>query len=67
MCVSCGGGEIHDNHGDPRHLTREDTLRAADAAGLSVEQVVQNIHTGMRRAESHPAPARQELNGPESL
>jgi hypothetical protein len=67
VCVSCGCGEIHDNHGNSRHLTREGILRAADAAGLSVEQVVQNIQTSMRRAESHPAPARQEPNGPESL
>jgi hypothetical protein len=67
MCVSCGCGEIHDDHGDSRHLTRQDILRAADAAGLSVEQVGRTIQAGMRRAESHPAPARQEPNGPESL
>jgi hypothetical protein len=47
--------------------TRQDILRAADAAGLSFEQVVRNIQTGMRRAEPHPALARQEPNGPESL
>lgn len=35
MCVSCGGGEIRNNHGDSRHLTREVIQQAADVAGLA--------------------------------
>jgi hypothetical protein len=67
MCVSCGGGEIRNNHGDSHHLTREVIQQAADAAGLSVEQVVRSIQTSMRQAESHPTSARQEPKGPESI
>jgi hypothetical protein len=37
MCVSCRCGEIHNNHGDSRHLAREVIQQAADAAGLSVK------------------------------
>ena len=31
MCLSCGCGEPHDNHGDDRHITLE-MLQAAAAA-----------------------------------
>jgi hypothetical protein len=54
MCVSCGCGEIHDNHGDPRHLTIEDLQQAAEAANLTVDQVVQNIQTSGRQGGSSP-------------
>ncbi len=55
MCVSCGCGEIHDNHGDPRHLTVEDLEQAAEAANLTVDQVVQNIQTSGRQSGSSPS------------
>jgi hypothetical protein len=55
MCMSCGCGEMHNNHGDPRHLTFEDLKQAADAAGLSPEQVAQNIQTSVRQTGSNPS------------
>jgi hypothetical protein len=67
MCVSCGCGESHNNHGDPRHLTIEDLELAANAAGVSVDQVVQNIQTSTRQKESNPSAGRHEPNGPESI
>ncbi len=67
MCVSCGCGEMHDNHGDPRHLTIEDLEQAAEAAGLTVDQVVQNIQTSARQTGSNPSSGRREPEGPESL
>jgi hypothetical protein len=67
MCVSCGCGESHNNHGDPRHLTFEDLELAADAAGVSVEQVVQNIQTSTRQRGSNPSSSRHEPSGPESI
>jgi hypothetical protein len=70
MCVSCGCGEMHDDHGDPRHLTIEDLEQAAQAAGLTVEQVVQNIQTSASRTASRPSSGRRvenEPKGPESL
>jgi hypothetical protein len=59
MCMSCGCGEMHNNHGDPRHLTFEDLKQAADAAGVSVEQVVQNIQTSTHQMGSSPSSGRR--------
>jgi hypothetical protein len=62
MCVSCGCGEIHDDHGDSRHLTLEDLEHAAQAARLSVDQVLHNMQTsvrhGQRRADERQAAER---------
>lgn len=43
MCLSCGCGEPHDNHGDGRHITYENVKKAADAAKIPVKEVVKNI------------------------
>ena len=54
MCVSCGCGEGFSNHGDGDNitvdklrpdLTDEELQRAADAQGISVEEVRRNIAT----------------------
>jgi hypothetical protein len=58
MCISCGCGEVHDDHGDPRNLTIEDLEHAAQAARLSVEQVLHNIQTSVRHGQ-RPADERQ--------
>jgi hypothetical protein len=48
MCLSCGCGKPHEDHGDPDHITYEDLERAAEAAnGISVEQAVNNITSGL--------------------
>jgi hypothetical protein len=60
MCVSCGCGEVHDDHGDPRHLTIEDLEQAAEAANLTVDQVVQNIQTSGRQGGSSPSSGSRE-------
>jgi hypothetical protein len=59
MCVSCGCGEGHDDHGDPRHLTLEDLEQAAEAANLTVEEVVQNIQASGRHGGSSPSSGRR--------
>lgn len=43
MCASCGCGIPNDNHGDDRHLNFDQIKAAADAAGISVEEVARNI------------------------
>jgi hypothetical protein len=43
MCVSCGCGQYQDNHGDQRHITMNDIKAAAEAAGISAEDVAENI------------------------
>jgi hypothetical protein len=60
MCVSCGCGEIHDNHGDPQHLTIEDLEQAAEAANLTVDQVVQNIQASGRQGGSSSSSGRRQ-------
>ncbi len=43
MCMTCGCGEPHENHGDPAHITYEDLKRAAEAAQISVTEAADNI------------------------
>ena len=43
MCASCGCGRVNDNHGDERHLIMQDLQDAAEAADISVAEVVQNL------------------------
>lgn len=43
MCLSCGCDESPNSHGDPRHITLADLSAAADAAGITLDQAVQNI------------------------
>lgn len=45
MCMSCGCGSPNDDRGDSRNITLNDLDQAAQAAGTSVGQVVQNIST----------------------
>ena len=48
MCLNCGCGKPHEDRGDPDHSTYEDLERAAEAAnGISVEQAVNNITSGL--------------------
>lgn len=43
MCLSCGCHEPHDDHGNPDQITYEDLKKAADANGVSVEVIANNI------------------------
>lgn len=47
MCLTCGCGEPHDDHGNPDQITYEDLKKAADANGISVEEAANNITTGL--------------------
>lgn len=49
MCASCGCGTPNDKHGDDRHLTMEEVEAAAEAAGVSVEEVVRNLDAMAKR------------------
>jgi hypothetical protein len=44
MCLSCGCGEPNATHGDDRHITLEDLEDAAKAAGITLEEVLRNLH-----------------------
>jgi hypothetical protein len=43
MCASCGCGKPNDQHGDPANITTAQVQDAARAAGISPEQVVDNL------------------------
>ena len=43
---------FEDDHGDSRHLTIQDLQAAAEAAGISVQEVVENLQAA---AEAQPA------------
>ena len=47
MCLSCGCGEPHEDHGKEGSITYEDLKRAADAEGITVEQAAENIRAGL--------------------
>jgi hypothetical protein len=48
MCMTCGCGEPHDDHGDRRNLTYDAFKKAADASKISVKEAVKNIGTTFR-------------------
>jgi hypothetical protein len=53
MCLSCGCGEPHDNHGDTRHITLEMLEAAAAAAEISVDDAAHNIVDAAHAHGSH--------------
>lgn len=50
MCMNCGCGESSKRHQDT-DITREDIERAAEAGGLTVEQVSDNLRTSLDRLQ----------------
>lgn len=50
MCMSCGCGKPDDQMGDERNITRDDLQAAAEAAGISMQDVVNNIATTAAKA-----------------
>jgi hypothetical protein len=48
MCASCGCGMENEDHGDQRHITRKDLEEAAEAAEISVPEVVQNLQASVQ-------------------
>jgi hypothetical protein len=43
MCVSCGCGQLNNNHGNPDLITMDELQKAAKAANESVEDAAKNI------------------------
>ena len=55
MCASCGCGMPYEDHGDIRHITLRDLNAAAEAASISLEEVVENLQQAVEAAETEPA------------
>ena len=49
MCLSCGCGQPNERHGNDASITADDLQRAAEAAGIEMEQAADNIHDGARQ------------------
>jgi hypothetical protein len=47
MCLTCGCGQPHEDHGNPDNFTYEDLEKAAEAGEVSVADAVKNIQDGM--------------------
>lgn len=43
MCTSCGCRQPNESHGDDRNITMDDLEQAAEAAGLGVGDVIENM------------------------
>lgn len=43
MCYNCGCGSTSDNMGDPRNITDKTIENAAEAAGVSKKEAMQNM------------------------
>lgn len=48
MCVSCGCGDMNNDHGDKRNITMNDIQAAGQAAQCSPQQVGQNIQNSVQ-------------------
>lgn len=53
MCVSCGCGAPHEDHGNPDNITAQDMQRAAEAASISSAEAADNIHDACCSTTSH--------------
>lgn len=49
MCVSCGCGDLSNDHGDPKNITIEMLQQAAEAGGVTVKEAAENIRRGVER------------------
>jgi hypothetical protein len=52
MCLSCGCGKPHEDHGNPDNITQEKLQKAADASKISLTQAADNIKNGLSQAGS---------------
>ena len=55
MCASCGCGMVNEDHGDERMITLTDLEEAAEASGISVREVVQNLQAAVSQGTSRDA------------
>ena len=49
MCLTCGCGLPHEDHGDPANITYEDLKKAADSAEVSVDDAVKNLQEALQK------------------
>ncbi len=52
MCVTCGCGKYGEKHGDDRNITMAELREAAEAANISLDDVVKNIQESVSQSQS---------------
>lgn len=55
MCMNCGCGQPHDDHGKPGNITLADLQRAADANDQSLRESAQHILETVELANDQPS------------
>ena len=50
MCMTCGCGEPHEQHGNPDNITYEDLEKAAKAADMSAQDALTNMNDSIAKA-----------------
>lgn len=63
MCVSCGCGQVNDNHGDRRNITMDDVRAAAQAANSDERTVAQNIQQGVNQSQGRSGWQQSQMSG----
>ncbi|HLV98482.1 MAG TPA: hypothetical protein VKT82_07360 [Ktedonobacterales bacterium] len=63
MCVSCGCGQVNDDHGDDRNITMKDMRSAAQAANIDVQTAARNIQQSM----SQPGQQQPQMGGQQGM
>ena len=63
MCVSCGCGQVNDNHGDRRNITMDDVRAAAQAANTDERTVAQNIQQGINQSQGRGGWQQSQMSG----
>lgn len=44
MCMTCGCGEPHDDHGNPDNIVFEELRKAAEAADIPPKKALENMN-----------------------
>lgn len=58
MCMNCGCGQPHEDHGKPGNITLQDLQRAADANDQSLRESAQHILETTQLVHDRPASDR---------
>jgi hypothetical protein len=58
MCMNCGCGQPHDDHGKPENITLEDLQKAGAANDQSLRESAQHILETAQLIQDEPSPDR---------
>jgi hypothetical protein len=54
MCMTCGCRDWENDHGDAKNLTYRRLADAAEAGGVTIEEAVEHITSGLRERNGGP-------------